>query len=113
MRAQSCLMLFDPMDCSPLDSCHRILQARILEVFAISYSRGSFPPRDQTPISRVSCIDKWILLPLSHLGSPTGRGRDPRNLSFSAGEKVAVCKPGRALTRNQINQSLDLAIPSL
>ena len=40
--AQSCSTLCDPMDCSPLDSTiHGILQARILEFVAISFSRGS------------------------------------------------------------------------
>ena len=38
--AQSCLTLCDPMDCSPPDfSAHGILQARILEWVAISFSR--------------------------------------------------------------------------
>ena len=44
---QSCLTLCDPMDCSLLgSSVHGILQARILEWVAISYSRGSSQPRD-------------------------------------------------------------------
>ena len=52
--AQSCPTLCDPMDCSlPGSSVHGILQARILEWVAISFSRGSSQPRDQT---RVSCI---------------------------------------------------------
>ena len=39
---QSCLTLCDPMDCSPLGSfVHGILQARVLEWGAISFSRGS------------------------------------------------------------------------
>ena len=47
---QSCLTLCDPMDCSlPGSSVHRIFQARVLEWVAISFSRGSSPPRDQTP----------------------------------------------------------------
>ena len=38
--AQPCLTLCDPMDCSlPGSSVHRILQARILEWVAISFSR--------------------------------------------------------------------------
>ena len=42
------------MDCSlPGSSVHGIFQARILEWVAISFSRGSSQPRDQ---SRVSCI---------------------------------------------------------
>ena len=37
---QSCLTLCDPMDCSPPgSSVHRIFQAKILEWFAISFSR--------------------------------------------------------------------------
>ena len=40
--AQSCLTLCDPVDCSlPGYSVHGILQARILEWVAISFSRGS------------------------------------------------------------------------
>ena len=39
--AQLCPTLCDPMDCSPLgSSVHEILQARILEWVAISFSRG-------------------------------------------------------------------------
>ena len=50
--AQSCLTLCDPMDCSPPGSpVHGILQARILERVAISLSRRSFQPRDQTQVS--------------------------------------------------------------
>ena len=49
----------DPMDCSPPgSSVHGILQARILEWIAISFSRGSSLPRDRTTIS---FIGKWIL----------------------------------------------------
>ena len=45
--AQSCPTLCDPMDCNlPGSSVHGILQARILEWVAISFSRGSFPLRD-------------------------------------------------------------------
>ena len=41
----------DPMDCSwPGSSVHGILQARVLEWFALPSSRGSSQPRDQTQI---------------------------------------------------------------
>ena len=51
---QSCLTLWDPMDCSLSSSfIHRILQARILEGVAISFSRGSSRPRDQTRVSHI------------------------------------------------------------
>ena len=55
--AQSRPTLCDPIDCSlPGSSVHGILQARILEWVAISFSRGSFRLRDGT---------------LCHQGSPS------------------------------------------
>ena len=49
---QSCLAHCDPMDCSPPgSSAHEILQLRILEWVAISFSRGSSWPRDRTCLS--------------------------------------------------------------
>ena len=49
--AQWCPTLCDSLDCGPPgSSVHGILQARILEWVAISYSRGSPQPRDQTEI---------------------------------------------------------------
>ena len=51
---QSCLTLYDPRDCSPPGSfVHGILQARILEWVAITFSSGSSCSRHQTG---VSCI---------------------------------------------------------
>ena len=50
--AQSYLTLCDPMDSSlPASSVHGIIQARILEWVAISFSRGSSQPRERTPVS--------------------------------------------------------------
>ena len=52
--AQSCLTLWDPMDCSPPgSSVQGISQARILEWGAISFSKWSSQPRDDT---HISCI---------------------------------------------------------
>ena len=49
--AQSCPTLCDPVDCSlPGSSLHGILQARILEWVAISFSRGSSQPRDRSRV---------------------------------------------------------------
>ena len=59
----------NPMDCIPPgSSVHGISQVRILEQVAISFSRGSFWPKDQTHISCVSCIGKWSLYHKLHLG---------------------------------------------
>ena len=53
--AQLCPTLCDSVDYSPPgSSVHGILQARILEWVAISFSKGSSQPRDQTQVSRVA-----------------------------------------------------------
>ena len=48
MKSLSHVRLFcDPMDCSlPVSSVYGLLQARILEWVAISFPRGSSPPRE-------------------------------------------------------------------
>ena len=51
------------MDCSlPSSSVHGISQARILEWVAISFSRGSFWPRDWTQVSCIvsRCFTVWV-----------------------------------------------------
>ena len=56
------------MDYSLLgSSVHRISQARILEWVAISSSRGSSQPRDQTHVSCVSSIGRRVLYHQRHL----------------------------------------------
>ena len=60
--AQSCPTLCDPMDSSlPGSAVHGIFQARILEWAAISFSRGSSQPRDQTQVSCTvdRCFTVW------------------------------------------------------
>ena len=59
---QSCLTLCDPMNSNcqgPLSM--GILQAKILEWVAVSSSRGSSQPRDQTSVFSVSCIGRRVL----------------------------------------------------
>ena len=49
----------NPMSCSlTVSFIHGIFQARILELIALYFCKGSFQPRDWTP---VSCIDRWVL----------------------------------------------------
>ena len=61
------------MDCSPPGSfVHGILQARILEWVAISFSKGSSPPRDRT---HVFCLAGGFFtteqpFPVSPVGGP-------------------------------------------
>ena len=56
--AQLCLILWDPWTCSPAgSSVHKILQAKILEWVAISFSRGSSQAWNQLQVSRnYSCF---------------------------------------------------------
>ena len=65
------LMYYSP----PGSSVHGILQAKILEWVAMPSSRGSFWHKDQTCISRVSCVGRWILYHWYHLGSPREKSR--------------------------------------
>ena len=54
LLAQSCLTLCNAMDCSPPGcSIHGTFQTRILEWVAISFSRVSSQPRDQTQVSHI------------------------------------------------------------
>ena len=65
--AKSCLTLCDPTDCSLSGTTvHWVLQARILEWVAISFSRGSSWPgiKPRSPHCR------QMLYHLSHQGSP-------------------------------------------
>ena len=65
----SCVQLCNPVDYSlPGSSDHGILQARTLEWVAISFSRESFWPKDQTHISYVSYIGRQVLYHKYHLG---------------------------------------------
>ena len=55
VKSLSHVRLCDPVDCSqPGSSVHGILQARILERVAISFSRGSSRSRDQTQVSHIA-----------------------------------------------------------
>ena len=70
-QSLSYVQLCKPMDCSLTgSSVHGIFQARILEWVAISFSRGSSRPWDQTHVSCASPALQADSLPLGHQGSP-------------------------------------------
>ena len=49
---QSCLTLYETIDCSPPRSCvYGVLQARILKWVTILFSRGSSLPREQSHVA--------------------------------------------------------------
>ena len=69
---------------------HGILQARILEWVAMTSSRYSSPPRDQTHISCVSYIGRWVLYHSRHLGP----------LHFTLITSLKPCRPLDAAVKN-------------
>ena len=81
---QLCPTLCNPMDCSPPDSSvHEIFQARVLEWVAISCSRGSSWPRDQTNVYGVSFIVRCIFYPCSTWEAPgCCASKQEHNLKF-------------------------------
>ena len=82
------------MDCSPPgSSIHGILQARILEWVAISFSRGSSQPRDQTPGSNPSLPHgRPMLYPLSHQGTLTNLDSLLKSRDITLPIKVCLVK---------------------
>ena len=79
------------MDGSPPDSSVRgNFQARILEWVAISLSRGSSRPRDQT---RVFCIARQMLYHLSHREAISGSRRITEFQSSCQDGMVSHLKP--------------------
>ena len=67
VKSLNCVRLCNPMDCRlPGSSLHGILQARILEWVAISFSRGSSWLRDRTRVSelQVRCFNLGAMLTL-------------------------------------------------
>ena len=74
--------------------CPWDFSGRILEWVAISSSRGSSQPRDQTHISCISCVQVDSLL-LSHGGRPTGNPEwvqcpCPRNSIYHLFQRSAI-----------------------
>ena len=89
----SCLILWDPLDCSPQgSSVHGIFHARILEWAAISSSKGSSQPRDLNPR-----LLHWQAnsSPLSHVG------RFPPSLSLNPVEIYQL-----VLSKESVQQGL-------
>ena len=76
----------DPIDCSPPgSSVHRILQARIQEWVAISFSRGSPWPKDQIwSLGLLHC--RQILYQLTYEGSPISNAGEKKKKSNRVGD---------------------------
>ena len=99
--SQSCPTLCDPVDCSPPgSSIPGILQARILEWVAISFSRGSSQPRGLTQVSRIAgrCFNFWATREVSYF-SPTLISEIVKPFWPSWLNPVMVLSLGQARTR--------------
>ena len=86
--AQSCLTLWDPMDCSlPGFSVHGIFQARVLQWVAISFTRGSSWPRDRTQVSCIAgrCFTFWAIREAQWKQRETLFGGAPKSLQMVTG----------------------------
>ena len=80
VQAWLCLILCNPMDCSPPgSSVYGISQARILLWAAIYSSGGSSQSRYRTHISRISCISGQILYHWAPWKAPTVAYKDIHN----------------------------------
>ena len=93
---QSCPALCSYVDYSLPDSfVHGIILAKILERVAISYSRGSSQPRDQTGDSCISCISRWIFY---HCATWEGfpPGSDSKESAYNAGDPGLTPGSGRS-----------------
>ena len=80
---KSCPTLYNPTNCSPPGSS---VQARTLEGAAISSSSGSTQPRDQTSISCVCCIGRWIFY---HSATWEAAKKPARCLLFTRGKTAS------------------------
>ena len=92
--AQSSPTICDPMNYSPPgSSVHGIFQARTLQQVAISHSRGSSWPRDQTHVSCIFCIGRQIItepprkliLYLEHVSFQTSHSSSAQQLYVASG----------------------------
>ena len=95
VKLLSRVWLCDPMDCSLLhSSVHGIFQARVLEWVAISFSRGSSWPRNQTQVSHTvgRCFTVWVTREVRDLPRP---GIKPVSAAL-AGRFFTTGPPGKS-----------------
>ena len=94
--AQACPTLCGPMDCRlPGSSVHGIFQARVLEWVAISFSRGSSQPRDQTWVSHI--VDRRLP------SEPPGKSRK-KEFNLLQGKNSTFLEAWEKETSNRISK---------
>ena len=95
---QSCPTLCDPVDCAPGSFIHGILQVRILEWVAITFSRESTQPRDRTLVSCTA--SKFFTVRATREANNTHKGgsviKKKKNLSDNAGDVGLIPGSGKS-----------------
>ena len=87
-----------PMDCSPPgSSAHGIFQARLLEWVAISFSRGSSQPRDQTrslasPTLAQTHARTFLLKPLTTLSHEDSEAKS-KEVTWLSNQAIQLFRP--------------------
>ena len=114
MCAQSCLTLWDSMDCSPPGSlAHGIFQAKVLEWGVIPFFRVSSWPRDQTQVSMSSALAGRFLT-----GSATEESLSELQpwtnapFTLSVHPRPHLCCPGQDLILLSVFSSISDSAPS-
>ena len=103
------------MDYSPPgSSVHGILQARILEWVAISFSRGSSRPRDRTQVSHIAgrCFNLLAIREEVYINTRICVGRwilEVKKLPANAGDMGSIPDSGRSLEKEMATHSSILA----
>ena len=115
---QSCLNLCYIMSCSLSgSSVLGIFQARLLEWVAMSSSRGSSQPRDETCVlcflHCVSCIGRWILYHHCHLGNPIICTVFLNKINFQKIAQMAILRGSTTTTNDTESESLSVVSDSL
>ena len=96
------------MDCGPPGTLvHGILQARTLERVAMPSSRASSQPRDQTPVSYVSCIGSQVLYHWCHLGNPYINSRHLIKYPANKHDKLIFLSLGFGWTKFPLTKGKD------
>ena len=101
------ILLCNPMQCTLPGSSHGIFTARILEWVAISYSRVSSWPRDQT---HISYIGRWIRYHWPSLSCLIALKRASSTMLNKSGDNVHHCLvpglTGKAFSYSLLNMML-------
>ena len=110
--SQSFPTLFDPMDCSPQgSSVHEILQARILESVAISFSGGSSQLRNWTQVSFFAGGLFTIEPPEKPKNTGVGSLFLPQGIFPTPGNQTGVsCIAGRFFTSRTTRECLSTCL---